>query len=76
MSWKPMVQVVNDDKFYGNALRYATAEEALRDAIGLMGRWTAVVNVSVEESDDPVNRRWDDDVGSVIILPDGKEIVR
>ncbi len=54
-SWKPVVKVGSDEKFYDNALRFATRDEALRNAKDLMARWTSVVECGVEASDDPVN---------------------
>jgi hypothetical protein len=68
MSWAPMVKVVNDPKWYTNALRYATREEAEADAYNLSQRWTAVVSHGIEERDDPVNRRWEPGLGSVMVM--------
>jgi hypothetical protein len=71
MSWAPTVRVANDPKFYTNALRYATREEALADAKNLSQRWTAVVAHGAEERADPVNRRWEPGLGSVLVVTDG-----
>jgi len=54
MSWKPEVKVVNDEKWYGNALRFKTEDEAKRNAVDLSYRWTAVVDTRATESEDPV----------------------
>jgi len=68
-SWAPTVRVVNDPKYYTNALRYATREEALADAENLSMRWTAVVAYDVEERPgEPVNRRWEPGLGSVMVM--------
>ena len=53
MSYRPMVSTGGE--FAGNALRFATAEEAERSAHDLAMRWTLVVDYRVDESDDPVN---------------------
>lgn len=60
MSWAPEVQTGNDPKWYGNALRFATEEEAKLNVQELMSRWTAVRATRVVESKDPVNYRWVD----------------
>jgi hypothetical protein len=65
MSYAPQVKTGSDPKFYGNALRFATREEAQASADELMGRWFAVVATQVVESDDPVNYRWDPALGLV-----------
>jgi hypothetical protein len=71
MSWCPMVQTVGDPRFYTNALRYATEAEALADAANLMLRWTAVTDFKAEERPDPVNRRWEEGIGSVAVMSGG-----
>lgn len=58
MSWRPMVKT-DGDAFYGNALRFATKEEAEGSADALMMRWFAVTDTKAEESTDPVNYRFD-----------------
>lgn len=55
MSFKPEVSTGSDPKFYSNALRFATREEAEASAMDLAMRWTAVRNWRAVESDDPVN---------------------
>lgn len=42
-------------KWCGNALRFATKEEAEVYAIDLFNRWTLVTDTRVIESQDPVN---------------------
>ena len=60
MSFKPEVVADSSGKFYGNALRFATREEAEANVKDLMMRWLAVRETRVVESDDPVNYRWVD----------------
>jgi hypothetical protein len=55
MSWKPEVKTGSDPKWYGNALRFATREEAEQSAYSLMYRWTTVVDYRAAECDDPVS---------------------
>jgi hypothetical protein len=59
MSWKPEVIADNSGKWTGNALRFATPEEAELYVADLMYRWTAVRETCVVESDDPVSYTWD-----------------
>jgi hypothetical protein len=60
MSWKPEVQADNTGKWCGNALRFATREEAESNVRDLMMRWFSVRDTRVVECDDPVNYRWID----------------
>lgn len=54
-SYKPQVQTDNTGKWYDNALRFATRDEALDNARDLMGRWMLVVGYGAAPSEDPVN---------------------
>lgn len=56
VSWAPEVIADSSGKFCGNALRFATKEEAEAYAKDLFSRWTAVKEYRVVESADPVNR--------------------
>lgn len=58
MSWKPEVIADDSGKFVGNALRFATKEEAEANVHALMMSWMAVREWRVVESDEPVNYRW------------------
>lgn len=58
MSFAPEVRTGRDPKFYGNALRFATREEAEQNVRDLESRWMLVVETRVVESTDPVNYRW------------------
>ena len=49
-----------DGKWYGNALRFATREEAMAQVSDLAYRWTSVRDMRVVESDDPVNYAYVD----------------
>ncbi len=58
MSFKPEVQTDDTGKWYGNALRFATREEAEAQVAALMMRWLAVRDTRVVESADPINYRY------------------
>ena len=60
MSFKPEVIADASGKWCGNALRFATHEEAEAKVQDLMMRWFAVTETRVAESDDPVNYRYID----------------
>jgi hypothetical protein len=60
MSYAPEVIADSSGKFCGNALRFATREEAEANVHNLMMRWFSVTDTRVVESDDPVNSRWVD----------------
>jgi hypothetical protein len=59
-SWKPEVQTDSSGKWYGNALRFATKEEAEANVAALKWNWTLVLDTRVVECEDPVNYRWVD----------------
>jgi hypothetical protein len=59
-SWAPEVSVDASGKWSGNAVRFATKDEAEAWAFDRMMRWTAVRDTRVVESQDPVNYRWID----------------
>ena len=65
-SWKPEVQTFGDPKYYDNALRFATKEEAETYARNLSRRWMLVENWRAVESDDPVNFITEDGVLSAV----------
>ena len=60
MSFKPEVIADGSGKWCGNALRFATRQEAEANVQDLMMRWFAVRETRVVESDDPVNYRYVD----------------
>lgn len=60
MSWKPEVIADSSGKWFGNALRFATKEEAEKNVANLALRWTSVVDTRVVECDEPVNYAWTD----------------
>jgi hypothetical protein len=64
MSYKPEVQADRSGEWSGNALRFATLEEASQYVVDLAMRWTLVRSTRVVESDDPVNYRWDENSGA------------
>lgn len=55
MSFAPEVIADNTGKWYGNALRFATRQEAEQNAVDLSMRWFAVRDTRAVESTDPVN---------------------
>jgi hypothetical protein len=61
MSFKPEVTTDNTGKWYGNALAFATREEAEANVRGLRDRWFAVRETRVVESNEPVNYAWVND---------------
>lgn len=61
MSFKPEVIADSSGKWCGNALRFATKEEAEASAKDLQSRWTLVRDTRVIESTDPVNYAWTED---------------
>jgi len=60
MSYKPEVQTDDSGKWYSNALRFATKEEAEANVRDLMMRWFAVRETRATECDDPVTHQWVD----------------
>ena len=59
-SWKPEVIVDSTGKWYTNALRFATCEEARANVENLAMRWLAVREWRASECDDPVTHAWRD----------------
>jgi hypothetical protein len=55
MSFKPEVIADASGKWAGNALRFATREEAETYVADLARRWVLVTDTRVIESDEPVN---------------------
>lgn len=64
-------QVVADSsgKFCGNALRFATREEAQAYVNDLFNRWTSCTDKRVVETDDPVNYTFDVKSGLKAVTP-------
>jgi len=52
--------VLVNGQWCGNALRFATYQEAYENAVDLFSRWIVPSDHRVDESDDPVNYRWVD----------------
>jgi hypothetical protein len=59
-SYAPEVITDSSGKWAGNALRFATREEAQANVQDLMYRWFAVRETRVVESTDPVNYAYVD----------------
>jgi hypothetical protein len=73
-SWKPVVQADNTGKWYDNALRFRTKEEALQSATDLAMRWMAVREYDAHESEDEPNREMvKDDAGRSTMREISKE---
>jgi hypothetical protein len=70
VSYAPEVIADSSGKWCGNALRFATREEAEANVFNLSMRWMLVRETRVVESDDPVNYRWDTDKGLIAIKPE------
>jgi hypothetical protein len=62
MSFKPEVIADSSGEWCGDALRFATCEEAEANVRDLSGRWLAVRETRVVESDEPVNYSYVDGV--------------
>lgn len=60
MSFKPEVIADSTGNWTGNALRFATREEAEANVGNLASRWFAVRDTRVVESDEPVNYTYKD----------------
>ena len=59
MSYKPEVQT-GGEAWVGNALVFATSEEATANVADLMSRWMLVTATRVVEVDEPANYAWVD----------------
>jgi hypothetical protein len=70
-SWKPEVKTGKDPKWYGNALAFATKEEAQQNAEDLMMRWWNVVDYRAVESEDPITHVWAD--GKLALIKEEKD---
>ena len=60
MSWKPEVIADSSGEWCGNALRFATKQEAEDNVFDLAMRWTLVRDTRVVEVEDPVNYTYHD----------------
>jgi hypothetical protein len=60
MSFKPEVIADSTGKFFGNALAFATKEEAEANVRDLSMKWMAVRETRAVESDQPVNYQYVD----------------
>jgi len=60
MSFKSEVQTDDSGKWYSNAIRFATSEEADRYVEDLVGRWYAVRCARTVETDEPANYSYID----------------
>jgi hypothetical protein len=60
MPFKPEFKVVNDPKFYRNAVTFATREEAEENAADKFMNWTAAEDWRVVEVDEPATHTYVD----------------
>lgn len=67
MSYRPMFKCQGE--WCGNEQRFASEEEARLSAADRFSRWTVPSDYRVEESEDPVNYRYDTDRGDVMLTP-------
>lgn len=72
-SFKPVVQTDSSGKWYDNALRFATHEEAYASASALAGRWFLVRNFDAMESDDPVSHVLTKQTDGLWVMTDYEE---
>jgi hypothetical protein len=66
MSYKPGFTFSTEPPCF-NAQRFATHAEAEASARSRFANWTTPTGWFVEESDEPVNYRWDDARGNVFL---------
>ena len=59
MNWRPMV-TTDKHSWNGNALVFATKEEAEESARELMNRWYLVLDTRADETDKPVSHKFVD----------------
>lgn len=71
MSWKPEVVADSSRQWVGNALRFATREEAEAQVRDLARRWFSVTDTRVVESTDPVNYTYID--GKLEAIPEHEQ---
>lgn len=68
MSWKPYFIIPGEGaKHCTNGQAFATKDEALASAQDRFMIWTTPSGFGAEESDEPVNYRWDATLGNVFL---------
>jgi hypothetical protein len=71
MSYKPEFEVMGEaGVFYQNGQTFATREEAEQSAMSRFRNWAMAIGWRVAEVDSaefPVNYRWDDELGDVML---------
>jgi hypothetical protein len=63
MSFKPAIKTRQDKDWVKNGMAFETLYEAMTSARNLEALWTAVIDIAVIESNEPVNYKWIDGVG-------------
>jgi len=74
-SFAPEVRTHGDLKFYRNACRYATREEAEASALELQSRWMMVTDTRATEAYEQPNYRFDMSLNRSVRLPDEPESI-
>ena len=70
-SWKMEVCTSNGINWSTNSIRLRTHSEAEAYGRDLSMRWTAVTDMRVSKSNDPITHKWDPELGLVrLIDPD------
>ncbi len=72
MSYKIFFEFQNDPPAT-NAQAFATRSEAESSAMNRFMRWTMPTGYHIKESDEPVNYRWDSEIGDIPIKPGDKK---
>lgn len=67
MSYKPAFILPGESKPCVNGQAFATHDEAHKSAQARFLVWTMPSDFTVVESDEPVNYRWDDTLGDVMV---------
>jgi hypothetical protein len=70
MSYKPEFRVFDDPQWYRNGQTFATHKEASKSAESRLYRWLAAECyriVEVPDAEFPVNYRWDEELGDVML---------
>jgi hypothetical protein len=65
MSYKVQIKFKGESHFVSNIVRFATEEEAEDYGIYKLLTWDAADKFLVDESNEPVNYRWDSKAGLV-----------
>lgn len=67
MSYKPAFILPGESKPCTNGQAFATHDEAYKSARSRFMVWTMPTDFTVVESEEPVNYRWDEQLGDVML---------